>query len=625
MTSQRWKSAFLLKYACLLTVAGLYPDRARADFSPEQLANLSLEQLASIEVSSASRKNERLIDTAASVYVITADAIHRSGATTLAEALRLAPNLQVARIDAQTYAISARGSNSSTSNKLQVLIDGRIAYTPLYSGVFWDSADVMLEDVERIEVISGSNATLWGSNAVNGIINVITRSAADTQGGLLVAGTGDEQRGGALRYGGTVNDGYYRVYGKWNDQSQTRSEAGRYEGDDWRSGRAGFRYDKDTLTLQGNAYEARLDRGTLQDGHIRGINLLSRWQKPLEDDAQLQLQAYYDRRERDLPDLLRETLDIVDIELQHNLPLGERHALIWGLSQRMAWDSVDNGLTLKFYPTDRYLHWSSLFAQDEIQLADDWQLTLGARLEQNTYTGWELMPSAKLAWKLTDDALLWTSLARGVRTPSRLDRDLYFNGLLNGGPNFVSETVDTLELGYRAQLTAKASYSVTLFYSDYDDLRTVELKNGSYEISNGMEGTTKGIEAWAEFEIAPHWQLMTGGTLMDEDLQLKSGRTDVSGNSGISDPNWQWQIRLSGDITPQVGLNLSLQHTDSLAATEVPSYTSLDMNLTYQPVPAVVLSLKANNLLNAEHSEFGSPGTRSEYNRSLYLKAEYRF
>ncbi len=251
------------RHLLLLALAGCSASSScwADDYGHEDLAELSLEQLADIEVSGVSRKTERLRDTPASVYVITGEAIRRSGATTLPEALRLAPNLQVARIDAQTYAISARGFNSNIANKLQVLIDGRIAYTPLYSGVFWDTHDLLLEDVERIEVIGGANATLWGSNAVNGVINVITRSAAATQGGLLMAGGGGEEQGAALRYGGSVSDGYYRVYGEGAHQNQTQRESGDDRGDAWRSGRAGFRVDTGSLTMLGGAYQGRLDRG----------------------------------------------------------------------------------------------------------------------------------------------------------------------------------------------------------------------------------------------------------------------------------------------------------------------------------------------------------------------------
>jgi iron complex outermembrane receptor protein len=567
------------------------------------------------------------------VYVITAEDIRRSGATSLPEALRLAPNLLVARIDADSYAISARGFNTTTANKLQVLIDGRIAYTPLFSGVFWDVQDLMLEDVERIEVISGPNTTTWGSNAVNGVINVITRSATDTQGTLLAAGAGNLERGAALRHGGALPaGGHYRVYGKGFRVEETQLESGGGAGDGWRKGQAGFRLDtraNGDLTVQGDVYDGRLNRQAEERGEIRGLNLLSRWQHELGDDATLQLQAYYDRTERDIPGLFAETLDLLDIELQHNLHLTENQDIVWGAGHRAAWDDVTNSALLAFLPAKERLRWSNLFLQDEISLQPNLRLVLGARLEHNSYTGFEFMPNVRLAWNPTPQDLLWASLARAVRTPSRLDRDFFVpflpavDGPLVGGPDFESETADSFELGYRGSRAGRFNYSLTAFYQDYDDLRAIQgVGDGTFVIGNGIEGEVYGLEAWGELQASERWRLSAGALLREDDLDLKPGsEATTQGN----DPSNQWLLRSSLDLGPRHELDLTLRHVGKLPDPQVPAYTTLDLRLGWKPRPNAELSLSAWNLLDPEHGEFGSAGSRSEIERSLYLELLLRY
>ncbi|MGZ5781577.1 MAG: TonB-dependent receptor plug domain-containing protein, partial [Burkholderiaceae bacterium] len=431
-----------------------------AQMSHNDLANLSLEELVNIQITSVSKKSESLSDAAASVFVITNEDIHRAGVTNLPDALRLAPNLQVAETDASGYSISARGFNSSSANKLLVLIDGRSVYTPLFSGVFWDVQDVMLEDIDRIEVISGPGGTLWGTNAVNGVINIITRSAKDTQGGLVSLGTGNRESDAAFRYGGTIgDDGHYRVYGKSFNVKHTQTENGTEKGDAWHKSQAGFRADwkrpGDQFSIQGNAYTGREGQplpGTIViSGQnfalgaipVSGVNLTTHWTHLLDDGSNLSVQAYYDRTERTVPPTFAEKLDIFDLQVQHSLrPIGA-HALIWGASYRYAIDNVDNSQYVAFLPAHLDQRWSSLFAQDDITLRNDLKLTLGARAERNDYTGNEFLPNARLAWKITPDHLLWTAASRAVRAPSRLDHDTFVPGappfLLNGGSTVRSE------------------------------------------------------------------------------------------------------------------------------------------------------------------------------------------
>jgi iron complex outermembrane receptor protein len=619
---------------CLPLFAATAVQAAQNDYATRELLDLSLEDLANLTISSVSKRPQKLSNAAASVFVITAEDIRRSGATRLPEALRLAPNLLVARVDSNRYAISARGFNTTTANKLQVLIDGRIAYTPLFSGVFWDVQDLLLEDVERIEVISGPGATTWGSNAVNGVINVITKPAAETQGTLLAAGAGNLEQGAALRHGSTAGaDGHYRIYGKAFNVEETQLESGGGAGDEWHKGQVGFRVDKPlngSLTVQGDAYDGREEQLTEDTGEIRGLNLLTRWEHPLSDRSQLQLQAYYDRTERDQPGTFAETLDILDLELQHNFQLGERQTLVWGLGHRVAWDDVTNSSALlAFLPAKKRLRWSNLFVQDEISLRPDLRLTLGARLEDNSYTGFEFMPNLRLAWNPTGQDLLWTSLARSVRTPSRIDRNFFVpvlpqvDGPLVGGPDFESETADSFELGYRGSRAERFNYSLTAFYQDYDDLRAIQgVGDGTFVIGNGIEGEVYGLEAWGELQASERWRLSAGALLREDDLDLKPGsEATTQGN----DPSNQWLLRSSLDLGPRHELDLTLRHVGKLPDPQVPAYTTLDLRLGWKPRPNAELSLSAWNLLDPEHGEFGSAGSRSEIERSLYLELLLRY
>ncbi len=607
---------------------------AATDMSTSDLLDLSLEQLADLEISSASKRPEKLTAVAASVFVITAQDIARSGATSLPEVLRLAPHLQVARIDANSYAISARGFNSSTANKLQVLIDGRIVYTPLFSGVFWDAQSVMLEDIERIEVISGPAATIWGSNAVNGVINVITRPAAATQGNLIVAGTGNLEHNLSARHGGTLSGGGdYRIYARAFEIEETERENGSGAGDSWTKGQIGFRVDlldAGKLTIQGDIYQGDEDQLSAGAGEIRGFNLLTRLQHDLTGDSQVQLLAYYDRTERDQPGTFAETLDTVNLEFQHHLRLAEEHDVIWGVNYRRVWDDVTNTAALAFLPAKKTLHWGGLFLQDEIHLHKDWRLTLGARIEVNTYSGMEVMPNARLAWNISPDDLLWASLARSVRTPSRLDRELFVPGtgpLLVGGPDFDSEVANSIEFGYRGLVSHNLSYSITAFHHQYDNLRTVEpIAGGQFVIGNRLEATTSGLEFWGDYQASKRWRLSAGGILLRESLDLEAGSGDLNGGqSEAQDPEVQWSLRSSLDLGAAYTIDTSLRGVGKLTTPDVPAYTELDVHLSWQPAPGSRLSVAARNLLQSSHAEFGPEATRSVVERSVYVQWRQSF
>jgi iron complex outermembrane receptor protein len=611
-------------------------------------ADMSLEELGNIEITSVSKKPESLAGAAGSVFVITAEDIRRSGATSLPEALRLAPNLHVARSSGSGYAISARGSNGSTTsapNKLLVLIDGRSVYTPLFSGVFWDVQDVMLEDVERIEVGSGPGGTLWGINAVNGVINVITRSAKSTEGVLLAAHAGNRDAGATFRHGGTAGaDGNYRVYGKYSEHDHLSKDDGGAVDDAWRKSQIGFRADwkrgREQLMAQGNAYTARIGQpepgsisisGTdLALGTIEasGINLTTRWERLLDSGSSLSLQAYYDRTERTIPPTLDETLDIVDLQFQHSLlPIG-RQALTWGANYRYGRDKVQNTSSVfAFLPEDVDQHWSSLFAQDEIALRDDLRLTLGARIERNPYTGNEILPNARLAWKLAPQHLLWTAVSRAVRGPSRLDADAHIPRtapfLLEGGPEVRSEVAEVAELGYRGQPTPELSYSVTAFHTDYDDLRTVEItpSGTSLVFANEMEGETSGIEMWGTYQALPDWRISAGYTALKDRLRLKPGSNDIEGPTAAGkNPAHTWQLRSALTMAENRDLDIAVRHVAALSSPDVPAYTAVDARFGWRLQPNLELSVTGLNLLDADHGEYGPIATRSRIPRSVFVQ-----
>jgi len=636
----------LLVSALLAPAVTAFP--AEPSLQLAELADLSIEELANVHIISTSKQGERLSDAAASVFVITADDIRRAGVTTLPEALRLAPNLQVARGTASGYTISARGFNNSAGNKLLVLIDGRIVYSPLFSGVFWDVQDVMLEDIERIEVVSGPGGTLWGTNAVNGVVNVITRAAKDTQGALIAAGGGNTEAGAAARYGAAFgDDGHYRVYGKGFDQKHTSTADGSSINDAWYKGQTGFRSDwggaGNRFTVQGDAYGGREHQaapGTitingvsrLDTITVSGLNLISRWGHRLEGGSEMTLQGYYDRTVRNVPGTFDDTLDTFDVQFQHSLNPAAAHAVVWGGEYRYGMDRVINSDFVAFLPANVNQTWASLFAQDEIALNADLRFILGARVERNDYTGNEFLPNARLAWKPAPEHLLWTAASRTVRAPSRIDRDFFNPGnppfLFAGSPDFRSEVADVYELGYRGQPVSALSYSATAFHNVYDHLRTLEIapSGTSVVFANEMEGTTTGLEMWGKYQAAANWRLSAGATWLRENLRLKPGSAGLNG--GVSaegnDPGYTWNLRSAHTLTQMLDLDIIVRGVGALPNPSVPSYIATDIRVGWRPRRDVELSLTGRNLFGGSHAEFGNPATRSEFRPSGFLNVLWR-
>src|SRR5712691_2273837 len=620
----RWRNALVLSVLLASAAFSAEPPRSR------DLADLSIEELGNIQVTSVSKHTERLLDAPAAIFVITGEDIRRSGATRLPEALRLAPNLEVARASASSYAISARGFNNTIDNKLLVLIDGRVVYTPLFSGVFWDAQDVMLEDVERIEVISGPGAALWGANAVNGVINVITRRSSDTQGGYAYAHGGNLERGYGARYGGALGgDGSYRVYGRFFDVFNTSRADGVTASDAWNKGQVGFRTDWGTtangFTLQGDVYRGKLDQAMGDDSSISGNNLLGRWNRDLAEWGRLQVQAYFDHTERDIPGTFAERLNIFDFDFQHGLRAIGAHALTWGGGYRYGDDRVTNSAVLAFLPADRGLHWSNVFAQDEIALEDNLRLTLGGKFENNYYAGTEFLPSARLAWKPQPQRLVWGAVSRAVRAPSRIDRDFFVGAplQLNGGPDFVSEVAKVFEVGYRAQPSPQATYSISLFHNIYDKLRSVEpAPGGGVVLGNKMEGTADGLEAWGSYQAARNWRLSAGAFFLRQRLRLKPDSGDTNVSAAGNDPAHQWLLRSSFDLPDRTELDIGVRRVGALPNPSVPAYTAADIRIAWRLQRDLELSVV---FLDSGHVESGNPATASEMASGAYVKLKWNF
>ena len=633
--------ALLASLACVLLALPAHAEL----LDSREMADLSIEELANIQITSVSKKAERLGSAAASVFVITNDDIRRSGASSIPEALRLAPNLQVARLASASYAISARGlngSNNSGPNKLLVLIDGRSVYSPFFSGVFWDAQDLMLEDIERIEVVSGPGGTLWGVNAVNGVINIITRSAADTVGSLAALEGGNRGAQVAFRHGWSTPRGAWRVYGKHLDASHTELAGGRRVNDARHQSQVGLRADwsgaADHFSLNGSAYRGASQQpepglisvtGTnLRLGTVdtTGANLTGSWTRRLADGGTLSLQAYLDHTRRTVPPTFSELLNIADIQFQHSLrPLG-MHRIVWGASYRHSWDNVTNSATIAFLPAEVEQDWSALFAQDEIALGDTLRLTAGARIERNDYTGNELLPTLRLSWQAAPAHAFWAAASRTVRSPSRLDADAYIPGrppyLLRGGVRVRSEVARVFELGYRGQPLAGLSYSATLFHNAYDHLRTQEIDpTRSFILFDSlMEGQANGIEMWGSYQATPAWRLSAGFTALHQNLHLKPGSNDLAGpGTAGKDPSHTMQLRSTYNLGRGKEIDIAVRKVAALDQAAVPAYTAVDARFGWQVNPGLEVSVTAQNI-NGDHPEYGPAATRSEVPRSVAVK-----
>ena len=615
--------------ACLFGLSAL-PCMAQTSASDAaRLADLSLEQLREVVVTTVSRVAQRLDRVAASAYVISAEDIRRSGATTIPEALRLAPTLNVARADASQYVIGARGFNNLIANKMLVLIDGRTVYTPLFSGVFWEAQDVMLEDVERIEVITGPSTALWGSNAVNGLIHVITRSAVGTQGGAALLHGGEQERGAAARYGLRLGEsGRMRVYAKSYDREATARANGSSVGDAANGVQAGFRadwaFDADRLTLQGDAYRGTIDQAT-SARRFSGSNITARWQRAFAGGGEASVQVYVDHTEREHPLTFSEKLDTFDAVAQYSFRPTQDQRLVLGGGWRHSRDRTGHGAALAFIPESRTLEWGRVFAQDQIDLTRTLALTLAASVEKNPYTGAEVLPSLRLAWTPQDNRLLWGSLSRAVRAPSRIDREFFQPAtppfIVAGGPRFEPEVSTVLEIGYRAQPGPSVSYALTAFHAEHRKQRSLAPTAEGLQFENGIEGSTTGLESWARWRVTERWRLHAGLVLQNQKLRVSDGAVDAAGVAALgNDPRRQATLRSLLDLGPAWSWDVDLRHVGALPNPSVPAYTAVGSRVAWKVTPRAELTFGVHNLFDNGHAEWGVASNRVEFERSFFVQ-----
>lgn len=650
----------------LVRISGLGQQSNVADVA--ELKGLSLEDILKVQIWTASRKEETATQTAAAVAVITQEDIRRSGVTSIPEALRLSAGMHVARIDSHQWAVSARGFMSPAGNKLQVLIDGRSVYTPLFSGVFWDVQDTMLEDIDRIEVIRGPGATLWGANAVNGVVNVLTKPVKETQGTLITGGGGTEERAfGGVRYGGKISDdAHYRVYAKGFDRDSFVSPNGDSAWDDWQKAQGGFRSDWDitdqaSLTFQGDVHAGRirdtrvvldpvppfgrLERPTTD---VKGGNALGRWHRQISQESDVQIQAYYDYTRRDIPEVFGEERHTFDLDFQHRFPCAERHDVVWGAGYNVTTDNVENTYSIFWEPSSRTINVFSGFIQDEITLIEDTlRVTIGTKLEHNDYSGFEYQPSARFAWTPTKEQTIWGAVSRAVRTSSRFDADLRLRALrpdpgsppgsyfeLRGTDDFDPEELLAFELGYRVQPQRRVSLDFTAFYHVYDNLRSFEFgpreTNGAFVVTpivfdNKYRGITSGGSAAVGYQLTQWWRWNAGYTLLLKDLDRSSGSTDPTPGEG-NDPTHQFFIRSLVDLPRGFEFDATLRYVDDLPDPFVPSYLVMDLRFGWRPTQNLELAVVGQNLLDNQHPEFGAAGPlRPEVEHGVYGKVTWRF
>ncbi|HVS02384.1 MAG TPA: TonB-dependent receptor, partial [Thermoanaerobaculia bacterium] len=560
-----------------------------------------------------------------------------AGVRTLPEALRLATGVHVARLDSRTWAISARGLNATTANKMLVLIDGRTVYTPLFSGVFWDVQNVLLEDVDRIEVIRGPGATLWGSNAVNGVVNVVTRSAGETQGGLAVAAAGDEQEAfAALRWGGELGRGHYRAYGMYDRRDGMAFADGRDANDDLWIGQAGFRSDLalaegQEVTLLGDVYRGTIGHAVRDDTDVDGGNLTGSWTRRLAGGGSLTLRGFYDHTFRRVPGQFEEDRHTWDVELQHDFEQG-RHHLVWGGGVRWSSDRVVNTPVIGWVPASDDVWIANLFLQDEIELSPRWRLTAGVRIEDQSVMDLEAQPSLRLAWEPWARDMLWAGVARAVRAPTRIDRAVRVPGeppfAVVGNPDFEPEEVWAYEVGYRWTLGPRTLVDVAAFYNVYDELRSQEPSPTGLPLvlGNRLQGHTRGVEVSAALDPTARLRLHGGVTWLHTDLQLEPGSGDpTGGRSEANDPDFHGFLRADLELAHEVVIGAWLRQVAALPSPAVPSYTELDLRLAWRPLDRLTLALVGRNLLHDRHPELGSPPVREEVERSVSGELTWAF
>jgi len=652
----------------LVALAGL-PGWAQQPKNPD-LSQASLEDLMNIEVTSVSRKEEKKSETGAAIFVITQEDIRRSGATNIPDLLRLAPGVDVARVDANRWAISIRGFNDLHADKVLVLIDGRSVYTPSFSGTFWDLVDVPLEDIERIEVIRGPGGTVWGANAVNGVINIITMSAVATQGGLISAGGGSQDHADALlQYGGQIgHNGDYRVFGKFFDIGNSVFPDGQQSADGWLTGHAGFRSDwtlsqQDTLTVQGDflrtnesqtittLFSNALPLTETFNDPIRATaaNILARWNHTLSNGSEMSLQLYDDYSRRVEQGFL-DAQNTVDLDFQHHIGWGPRNDVVWGLGSRVIASDYGNGYNFTIVPSHRLDLLLSAFLQDQVRLTHSLSLTVGSKFEHNDFTGNEFEPSAQLVWTPTGKQTVWMSAARAIREPSPLDDGLEDDAAsvplgasfgiirITGNPQMKAEELRDFEVGYRALVSKRVSLDVTSFVSLYPNLESFVAQTAYLATQqgvpyvvlpevfvNGDRAHTYGAEFSANWNVTDRWRISPGYTYFL--MHLNGDSSGLITQPGAS-PNHQFQVRSLLDLPHHLNWDNTLGYVGKLVVGNIPAYARLDSRVGWRLGEFVELSVVGQNLLTPRHAEFLDATYPTDYTlveRSVFGKVTWRF
>ena len=667
-----WSASNLARVAALLLSLAW---QANGQKAARDLTEASLEDLMNIEVTTVSKKEQKLSQTPAAVFVITQEDIRRSGMTSLPDVLRMVPGLQVGQIQGGAWAVSARGFNDQYSNKLLVLVDGRSVYSPTDSGVFWDEQDTLLEDIERIEVIRGPGATLWGANAVNGVINIITKTAQNSRGALAIAGAGDQgQALGAFRYGGGLgNTGAYRAFVKYLDGRELWNVQGKPIAGGQRSLSAGFRTDwrlsgKDSLTVEGGLLQARygseysLSRLTppfkyLDEvvAEVQSGNILANWTQRQSDSSSTSLRVYFDRHHR-ADDSFHETYSTIDVDFQHQLALFTSNDVVWGVGFR---DSASNSRGSSSFSLSQPHYSTALFSgfiQDQWKLAEDrFSVILGSKFESNNYTGLEIQPGARFLWTPDNRHTTWVAISRAVRTPSVVDRELQVltgtfvgrGGIptvigLFGEPTVQSEDVLSYELGYRLQAKKRVSIDLAGFYNRYTHLETFEpgapfLQSNPLPAhlviplreSNQMHGEGHGLEISSNWNVTGEWRLIPSYTWLKLDLKRDPTSQDTSSAPSIEgkSPRNGFQFRSNLDLSRKMQLDTAVYYTGALPAVAVGGYTRVDTRMGYRPRSDLDISFTGQNLQGGRHTEFVSIGayTRATIGRSFFVKLTWGF
>lgn len=644
----------LMTCACrpviLALVATSFSANAQPDLAPRDTGSewLDIDQLLSATVVSVSRQQQIAFETPAAVQVIQNDDIERFGARSFAEALRLAPGVHVARINSHRYAISIRGFTDEFANKLLVMQDGRSLYTPQFSGTFWDVQDTFINDVEQIEVVRGSGGAAWGANAVNGVINVITKGAEETQGLLVTGGGGtEEETFGGVRYGGQAGEHtFYRVFGQGFQRGDTKFADGTSANDDWYQARGGFRVDSqpsegpNRFRLSGEYYAGEENQIIFTGPDVidvSGGHVVGGWEHEFGPDSLLKLDAYYDAYRRDSGQGIGNA-DQFSVSLDHGFGLGEQHRVSWGAEYRTSRDDLVTPPELAYVPASRQLQFISFYAQDEWRLVDQVRLTAGIKAEHNDYTGWEPLPNFRLAWTPSDRRTAWAGVSRAVRVPSRSDDDLTvvlpgFTSLPN--PDLPPEQLWAYETGYRIRASDQLTLDAAVFFNDYDNLRTSETTvivsppSVSSMRDSKMSGQGWGGELSVTWQPTDWWRWQGNYSYLEMDLTTDPDSTDLtSANAAGNVPQHQFLIRTSLNLLDDLALDVAWRWVDRLPALNVGDYHGLDVRLGWQIRGGLELALVGQNLVQTQHAEFrASPvlPPASEVERGVYAKVRWEY